>query len=281
MAPILFGLLAAAFYGAADFCGGLAARRTAIFAVTIVSQLAGLVALLLILGLTHWRLSQSDFLYGALAGVCAGGGLALFYHALAVGRMGVVSPITAVLASAVPVIASLVRGEHLRVTQIVGMLIALIAIVLIAASFEEGESSGKREIATEGVREALIAGVVIGGFILFLSHAQPASGIAILLPARAASVLVLLAIAAAFRGAVRPSVAALPLIVVCGVLDMAANAFFVLSARSGYVSIAAVLTGLYPASTVLLALIVLRERLQRVQQLGVVLALAGVVLIAA
>ncbi|HEY9085301.1 MAG TPA: DMT family transporter [Candidatus Tyrphobacter sp.] len=281
MAAILFGLLAAAFYGAADFCGGLAARRTAVFAVTIISQLAGLLALLLILVFTHWRLAPSDLLYGVLAGICAGGGLALFYHALAVGRMGVVSPITAVLASAVPVIASLAHGEHLRLTQFGGMLIALVAIVLIAASFEEGQGGGKREIATEGVREALVAGVVIGGFILFLSRAQPASGLAILLPARTASVLVLLATAAALRGTVRPRIDVLPLIVICGVLDMAANAFFVLSARAGYVSIAAVLTGLYPASTVLLALILLRERLQRVQQLGVVLALAGVALIAA
>jgi drug/metabolite transporter (DMT)-like permease len=280
MPAILFGLLAAAFYGAADFCGGLAARRTAVFAVTIVSQFAGLLALLPILAFTHWHLSASDLLYGTLAGICGGGGLALFYRALAVGRMGVVSPITAVLASAVPVIASLVRGEHLHAMQFVGILLALVSIVLIAASFEEGEG-GKREIATEGVREALIAGAVIGGFILFLSHGQSASGLAILLPARAASVIALLAIAGALRATVRLRLDALTLIALCGVLDMAANAFFVLSARAGYVSIAAVLTGLYPASTVILALIVLRERLQRVQQLGVVLALAGVALIAA
>jgi drug/metabolite transporter (DMT)-like permease len=279
VASLVYGLLAAAFYGAADFCGGLAARRTAVFAVTVLSQLSGLAVLLGILALTRWHLVGSDVVFGALAGICAGGGLVLFYHALSIGRMGVVSPITAVLASAVPLVASVARGERLHATQIVGMAIALVSIVLIAASFEESEE-GKREIATEGVREALIAGVVIGGFILFLSRAQPASGIAILLPARIASVLVLLLCAAAFRGRLRTSLRALPLVVVCGVLDMAANAFFLLSARAGYVSIAAVLTGLYPASTVLLAWVVLRERLQRIQRVGVVLALAGVALIA-
>ncbi len=280
MAAVVYGLLAAVFYGAADFCGGVAARRSAVFAVTVISQLAGLVALLAVLAFTHWRLTPHDLIFGALAGICAGGGLALFYHALAIGRMGVVSPITAVLAAAVPVIASLVHGEHLRATQAAGMLLALVAVVLISASFEEGEG-GTREIATEGVREALLAGLIIGGFILFLSRASPASGVAILLPARAASVLVLLAIAAGLRGSVRASRSVLPLIVLCGVLDMTANAFFVLSARAGYVSIASVLTGLYPASTVVLAWLVLRERLQRVQRWGVVLALAGVALIAA
>jgi len=280
VAAVVYGLLAAVFYGAADFCGGVAARRSAVFAVTIISQLAGLLALFVILAFTHWRLTRGDLLFGALAGVCAGSGLALFYHALAIGRMGIVSPITAVLAAAVPVAASLVRGERLHVTQGAGMLLALVAVVLIAASFEEGEG-GTREIATEGVREALVAGLIIGGFILFLSRASPASGVAILLPARAASVLVLLAIAAGLRGSVRTSVPVLPLIVLCGVLDMAANAFFVLSARAGYVSIASVLTGLYPASTVVLAWLVLRERLQRVQRWGVLLALVGVALIAA
>lgn len=280
MASIVYGLLAAAFYGAADFCGGYASRRSAVFGVTILSQLSGLAALAIILVFTRWHLTPADWLFGALAGICAGSGLALFYHALAIGRMGIVSPITAVLASAVPVGAGLVLGEHLRWTQGTGIVVALAAVVLISASFEEGES-GTREIATEGVREALIAGVVIGGFILFLSRASAGSGLAVLLPARAASVVVLLAVAAALRGTIRPSGGMLPLIVVCGVLDMSANAFFVLSARAGYVSIAAVLTGLYPASTVFLAVLLLRERLQRLQWCGVALALAGVALIAA
>ncbi len=276
---IAFGLLAAAFYGAADFCGGVAARRSALFGVTIFSQLAGLLVLLVILAFTRWHLTAGDLVVGALAGLCAGAGLALFYHALAIGRMGVVSPVTAVLASGVPVIASVVRGEHLHDAQWIGMLLALIAIVLISASFEEGES-GKREIVTEGLREALVAGIIIGGFILFLSRASAGSGLAILLPARAASVLVLLLIALVARGSIRATAKTLPLIALCGVLDMSANAFFLLSARAGYVSIASVLTGLYPASTVFLALIVLRERLQLIQRWGVVLALAGVALIA-
>ncbi len=279
MTAVLLGLLAAAFYGAADFCGGVAARRSPVFAVTILSQLAGLLVLFVILGVTHWHLTVHDLVLGALSGICAGSGLALFYHALAIGRMGVISPITAVLAAAVPVAASLIRGEHLHATQGAGIVIALAAVVMISASFEES-SAGTREIATEGVREALIAGIVIGGFILFLSGTSRGSGLAVLLPARVVSVLVLLVTAAAMRGRLKTPAPALPLIALCGVLDMSANAFFVLSARAGYVSIAAVLTGLYPASTVILAWLLLRERLQRVQRWGVALALAGVALIA-
>jgi drug/metabolite transporter (DMT)-like permease len=278
VASVVYGLLAAVFYGAADFCGGFASRRTAVFAVTILSQLSGLVALFAILVFTHWHLTRSDVLYGVLAGVCAGSGLALFYHALAIGRMGVVSPITAVLASAVPVLASLAWGEHLRWTQWIGIAVALVAVVLISASFEEGT---RREIATEGVREAIVAGILIGGFILFLSRASSGSGLALLLPARAASALVILALAIALRGSIVPSRAMLPLILLGGVLDMTANAFFVLSARAGPVAVASVLTGLYPASTVFLAWLIMRERLQRIQRWGVVLALAGVALIAA
>jgi drug/metabolite transporter (DMT)-like permease len=276
---VAFGLLAAAFYGAADFCGGLAARRTAVFAVTVISQLSGFIVLVVLLAFTPWHLAWADVFYGVLAGICAGGGLVLFYHALAIGRMGVVSPITAVLAAAVPVVASVLGGEHLALVQIAGMALALVAIVLISASFEENEG-GKREIATEGVREALLAGIIIGGFILFLSRTQLSSGLAILLPTRGASVLVILLAALAFKGQVRAGVRDLPLIIVCGVLDMSANALFLLSARSGYVAIAAVLTGLYPASTVVLASVVLREHLQPVQRWGVLLALAGVALIA-
>lgn len=279
MLSVIFGLLAAALYGAADFCGGLAARRTAVFAVTVISQVAGLAVLLVLLAFTRWHLQRADVAYGILAGICAGGGLVLFYHALSIGRMGVVSPITAVLAAAVPVGASMLGGEHLGAAQIAGMACALVAIVLISASFEES-AAGKREIATEGVREALLAGVIIGGFILFLSRTQASSGLAILLPTRAASAIIVLLTALAFRGQVRASIRELPLIVVCGILDMSANALFLLSARAGYVAIAAVLTGLYPASTVILAAVVLREHLQPVQRWGVLLALAGVALIA-
>lgn len=278
MLGIALGLAAAVFYGAADFCGGLAAKRTAMFAVAVISQAAGFVVLLAILPFFPAHPVLADYLWGALAGLCGGLGLALLYHALSIGKMGVVSPITAVLAAALPVIVGVVRGEHLAVVQIGGIVVAMVAIVLISVSTEE---SGEREIATRGVREAIFSGIVLGGFYLFLANSRPAAGLDQLVTARLASILFLLAIAGVTRTSLRPDRATLALIVLSGVIDMTANALYVLATYHGYLAIAAVLTSLYPASTVFLARFVLREHLQLSQKVGVALALVGVGLIAA
>ncbi len=278
MFGIVCSLIAAVAYGAADFCGGLASRRTAILAVVVLSQLAGLVVLLVVRPFIPAHAVLSDELWGALAGICGGIGIALLYHALAIGKMGVVSPITAVLAAAVPLVVGVVRGEHLTPLQALGIGIALVAIVLISVSTEE---SGTREIATAGVREAILSGLVLGAFYVFLALPHRRAGLDPLLAARAASVMMLALVAFAARTTLRPQRASIGLIVLGGVLDMSANALYVAAAYAGYISIAAVLTSLYPASTVVLARVVLRERLQRSQWAGVLLALVGVGLIAA
>ncbi|MDE2482673.1 MAG: DMT family transporter [bacterium] len=278
MFGVLCSLLAAAAYGAADFCGGLASRRTAILAVVVISQFVGLLVLLALRPFVPGHASPSDLGWGALAGLCGAVGIALLYHALAIGKMGVVSPITAVLAAALPLAVGVARGEHLSALQGVGIALALVAIVLISISTEE---NGTREIATAGVREAILSGIALGGFYIFLAVPHRTAGLDPLASARLASVLLLLAIAVATRTRLRPSAGGAALIVLCGTLDMTANALYVVAAYAGYLSIAAVLTSLYPASTVALARIVLRERLQRSQLAGVALALVGVALIAA
>jgi len=269
-------LFAALFYGAADFCGGLATRRSAMLAVTLFSQAAGFVVFLIVRPLIPGHAVASDYVFGALGGACGGLGILLLYHALSIGKMGVVSPITAVIAAALPLGVGIARGEHLSGAQIVGLALALIAIVLISISEER---RGTREIATAGVREALASGVAIGGFYLFLSYTHPAARLDNLIAARAASVGILLAIALVTRSQLRANRADWPLIAGAGLLDMTANALYVLATFNGYLSIAAVLTSLYPASTVLLARIVLSERLSGIQKAGVVFALAGVVLV--
>jgi len=148
--------------------------------------------------------------------------------------------------------------------------------VMISLSFE---GAGKREIATAGVREAIVAGLLFGGFFILLSYTHPAAGLHNLLAARIASITFLLVAAFATRTNLRPARTDWPLIVGAGVLDITANMLYVLATFSGYLSIAAVLTSLYPASTVFLARIVLKERLARTQKAGVALALAGVLLI--
>jgi drug/metabolite transporter (DMT)-like permease len=270
-------LFAALLYGSADFCGGLATRRNSMIAVTLCSQACGFILLLLVRPFFHDHALPSDYLFGALSGLCGGVGIALLYHALSVGKMGVVSPITAVLASAVPLTIGILRGERLSIVQIVGILAALVAIVMISFSTEEG---GTREFATAGVKEAVASGVVLGGFLFFLSYTHRAAGLDNLVAARVASIAVLAAGGFVLRQALLPQKSDAPLVVLTGALDMTANALFVLATFNGYLSIAAVLTGLYPAGTVFLARVVLNERLRGMQKAGVGLALAGVLLIA-
>ena len=278
---VVLALLAAGAYGAADFFGGVATRRSPVFAVTVVSQLGGLLFLLMILPFVPGHVSARAFEYGAAAGVCGGAGIALLYHALSIGKMGVVSPITAVLAAAFPVMAGVLHGEHLRNWQLAGIGIALLAVVLISMTSEPADNAAGRvlEFSTKGVREAIASGVILGGFLILLAHSGTTAGLYPLVSARLASTVVLVAVALIVRSSIKPAAGALPSLLGIGVLDMAANALYVAATYSGYLSIAAVLTSLYPASTVLLARILLGERLGGLQKAGVVLALAGVALI--
>jgi len=275
---VAFGLISAALYGAADFCGGFATRRSSIYSVVVISQLVGFVLLLVATVFLPSHATASDYAWGFAGGLCGGAGLALLYHALSIGKMGVVSPITAVLAAALPVVLGVaVRHEALSWLQSVGIFVALLAVVLISLSYDE---NGRMEFATAGVREAIASGVVLGGFYLCLGLTHPNSGMQPILAARLASAGLLILIALIARAQLRPSNGMLPLIVLAGALDMSANVLYVLATRSGFLSVAAVLTSLYPASTVLLARFLLNERLHLVQKLGVGLALAGVALIA-
>jgi drug/metabolite transporter (DMT)-like permease len=246
-------------------------------AVAVLSQAVGFALLLLVLPFTPSHAVPSDYLFGALAGLCGALAIALLYHALSIGKMGIVSPITAVLAAALPLCFGLIRGDRLTITQILGLALALIAIVLISLSFE---STGTREIATAGVREAIVTGLLFGGFFILLSYTHPAAGLHNLLAARITSIAFLLLAAMVTRTPLVPARGDWRLIAGCGVLDMSANILYVVATFRGYLSIAAVLTSLYPASTVFLARVVLNERLARTQKAGVALALAGVVLIA-
>jgi drug/metabolite transporter (DMT)-like permease len=274
---ILFGLVAAALYGAADFCGGLATRRTGMFAVTILSQAFGFVLLLAVTAFFPGRLTQDAVVYGLAAGACGGGGIVLLYRALSVGKMGVVSPITAVLAAALPVLVGTARGDRLSIWQCAGIAIALVAVILISLS---ADARGRIEISTEGVREAIVSGVLLGGFYIFLALAGKGAGLYPLVCARFGSALLLLFAALGVRSRVWPAAATTGIVLLTGAMDMSANVFYLLATYAGYLSVAAVLTSLYPASTVFLARFVLGERLANAQKFGVALALAGVALIA-
>jgi drug/metabolite transporter (DMT)-like permease len=269
-------LLAALVYGAADFFGGIASRKTPAAAVVVLSQLAGVALLFAILPFVPSHFYASDMGWGLLAGLCGAAGIGLLYAALAIGRMGVVSPVTAVVAASVPVFWGLASGERPSSLALAGVALAFLAVGLVSTNVETLRFS----LREPGVGLALGSGIAIGFLYVLLAHTHRDAGLSVLVASRAASIPALLLFALVRREPLRPAAGALGIIVLAGLLDMGANIFYVLAAREGLLTVVAVLTSLYPAATVFLALFILRERLGPVQWAGVVFAICGVTLIA-
>lgn len=292
---IALGFIAGIMYGASDFIGGIASRTSSTFSVTVISQLVGLVALLgLMPVLPHASPAASDLGWGLLAGLGGGAGILFLYQGLAVGRMSVVSPITAVIAALIPLTVGLLLGERPSVLALAGIGFALVSVVLVSSVPAHAESADqrvaqrKRENAhpvnqwllQPGLIEALLAGVAIGAFYVCLARSHAHAGLWPLAAARVASTLSLSTIAISTGRTLRPARGGFATIAFAGLVDMLANAFYLASTRLAPLSIVAVLASLYPASTVLLARVVLHERLTRLQLAGVVFALIAVAMIA-
>ncbi|MGR6963862.1 EamA family transporter [Geodermatophilus sp. URMC 61] len=274
---VLLALASAVVYGAADFCGGLATRRATASAVVALSQLAGLAGALALLPVVGGAPTGTDLAWGAAAGLAGATGLVLFYRALAEGVMSVVAPVTAVSAAALPVLGGLLLGERIGPWTVAGILLALVAVVLVAA--EDGLGSLRTARPTT-LLPALAAGSGFGLFFVLLDRTGEDAALSPLVAARVASVLAVVLVA---RLASRPlSVprGALPVVMLVGIADMAANALFLLAAQQGQLAVTGILASLYPVSTVVLAQVVLRERLVATQAAGLAAAGAAVVLIA-
>jgi drug/metabolite transporter (DMT)-like permease len=270
-------VLASISYGAADFLGGLATKRgSTIFATVVCSQSVGLVLVLLALPfLPAASPTNADLAWGAASGLAGGIGLALLYRGLAVGVMSVVAPVTAVCAVIIPVAVGVAFGERPAGLAVVGIALAVAAIVLISRS---GEVEGGSR-ATTGLATAVASGIAIGIFLVCLERTGPAAGLWPLVPARVVSVSFFAIGGLLARQKLLPRRESWTIVVAGGTLDMLANILYLLAVRQGPLSIVATLTSLYPASTILLARIVLRERLRLVQQAGVACAVLAIVLI--
>ena len=264
MIAYLLAVLSSIAYGSADFCGGLATKRSGkLFGVVVLSQLTGLILLLPFLSGTPHKI---DLAWGAGAGIAGGLGVALLYRALSTGVMSVIAPVTAVCAAIVPLIVGIFLGERPKVAALIGVAMAIVAIVLVSQS---GEA-----YASTGLVTAVASGIIIGFFLVCLARSGPSAGLWPLLAARVVSVTFF---AMFVRGL--PPRASLPLVIGGGALDMLANVLYVVAVRGGMLSIVATLTSLYPASTIILARIVLKERLRTLQQIGVLCAAGAIVLI--
>jgi drug/metabolite transporter (DMT)-like permease len=282
----LLALASALLYGAADFTGGLATRRAATIPVVVISQFSGMLLLALLLPLLPGSSpSAADLWWGVAAGLTGGIGVALLYRALAIGRMAVVAPTTAVCAVAIPVVISMLQGERPGPLAVAGILLGIVSIVLVsqqthASTAPAGTAGTPRSFGLPpGVAIALVSGVAIGFFFLSLAQTAPEAGMWPILGARITSVTLFGVAAVVGRMSFRLPRPALGMALGGGMVDMLANAAYLLAAREGPLSLVVTLSSLYPASTVLLARVVLGERLNARQVGGVVCALGAIVLI--
>jgi drug/metabolite transporter (DMT)-like permease len=280
----LLAIASAVFYGAADFTGGLTTRRAGAIPVVLLSQASGLVLLGLILPLLPPAIpTRTYLLWGAAAGLTGGIGVALLYRALAIGTMAVVAPTTAVCAVAIPVVVSVLQGERPAPLAVAGIALGIGSIVLVSRQHTAGrpdrQHSAEPRRLPVGVGTALASGVAIGFFFLTLAQTGSSAGMWPILVARLVSVALFGSLAIAGRHSIRMPATVAGLVIVAGAVDMLANALYLLAVWQGPLSIVVTLSSLYPASTVLLARVVLGERLNLWQITGVGCALAAIVLI--
>jgi drug/metabolite transporter (DMT)-like permease len=278
---LALALASAAVYGVADFLGGMATRRAAVLAVAGLSQLTGLLLLAVLLPVLPGSPNGADLALGAFAGLAGGLGLVGFYSGLAAGPMTVIAPLTAVTSAGIPVVVGAALGERPSTASLAGVALALVAVLLVSA---EPGSSAREALA--GLRSratllALAAGVGFAGFFVVLGQTGGASGLWPLAAARVASVAMLAVVAVAAGARLGRGDGALALVLAAGALDMAANVLYLVAVRGGMLTLVAVVASLYPVSTVLLARVVLAERLAPQQLVGLGAAAAGVALIAA
>ncbi len=269
-----FGLASAASWGAADFSGGLATRRWSVVAVAGAARCAGVSLLVaLALGLREPVLSGAGLGWAVAAGVAASVGIVALYQALAVGQMGVAASGSGVLSAGLPVLFTAFFTGLPTTAQLTGFGLAMTSVWML--SHPPG-STGR----PSGFGLALLSGAGFGSFLILIAQASRSAVLWPLAVANMASLATLLVVLAVTRQTARPPAGSLPLALLTGVLDVGGNAFFLLAAQLGRLDTAAVLSSLYPASTVLLAWAVLRERVSPVQAAGIAVALAAIVLIA-
>ena len=272
---ILLGLASALSWGAGDFSGGLASKRTSVYSVVVLSQFVSLVLLVLSAVLIpEGDNSLRDIALGGIAGVCGAAGLVALYSSLARGPMGVVAPVTAVAAAIIPVIFSILNEGLPAMEVFVGFIIAFIAVWLISQGGQEAK------IHLTDLRLPIFAGFGFGIFFILIDQVSSNAILWPLVSARSASILVVFIVGMLSRNIELPVLPRLPIIALAGIFDTGGNIFFALATRVGRLDISAILGSLYPAATVVLAWIILKERLALRQWIGILLALVAVILIA-
>lgn len=260
-------------WGAGDFSGGMATRRSTVVTVVAVAHTAGLLLMVALALLFRESIPPGVSLrWALLAGVVGGAGLACLYRALSVGKMGLNAPLSSVIAVLIPLTFSLIHEGPPHAWRMAGLALAVVSIWLIAT--QTGAA-----IRPEGLGLAVASGFGLGGFALLIKFAATGAVFWPIAIARVGSLALMLTLLALSRGESKPVTGSLRWMLIAGVLDTSANALYVAAAQRGSLAVAAALSSLYPASTLILARLVLNERWSRLQGLGMVSALFAVGLI--
>lgn len=283
--PVLLSLLAALSYGFADFIGGLGSKRASPWSVALLSQLGGALSLAGFASLAGGSPTGQDLRWAVLAGLFGGLGTAYLYRGLGSGRMGVVSPVSGVGAVVIPGLVGLTLGERPSPAVWLGLAVALPGIWLVAR-VPDTPSASTRQPAGTGLPDGVLAGIGFGGMFAALAQISESAGFFPLVVTQLLGVAAVVLFATVLRApwiprdraTLRP---ALVTGLLAGSLGGLATGLFLAATHTGFLVVAAVLTSLYPAVTVLLAMTVLREHVHRSQAVGLGLCLACIALVAA
>lgn len=275
---VLLALGSAIAYGLSDFLGGLLSRRVSPWSVAVVAQCASTTCVVLLALGTGGDPSSGDLAWGLLAGLGNGTGGVFLYRGLANGRMGVVAPLSAVGAALLPVVVGVASGERPSAPTWLGVGCAFPAIWLVSRSDDQAVSAGR---GSSDVVDGLLAGLGFGFLFTALGQVPRSAGLRPLAVTQATSVVAIIALATLLRQAWLPRTRYAWRAVGIGVLGAVATTLFLLATQVGLLSVASVLSSLYPAITVLLAVWLLHESIHRAQAAGLALALVAVALVAA
>jgi drug/metabolite transporter (DMT)-like permease len=276
MLSSLFGLISALTWGAGDFTGGIVSRRAGIYRAAFYGELTGILFLIIMLAVTREPLpAWPAWAWSASAGAIGSVGLLLLFKAMVDGQMSVAAPVSALMSAILPVIASALTEGLPGLVRYFGFGLALLAIWLIS----QGEGHQKKiHLHLADLRLPLLAGVCFGGYFIMMHEGSRSATIWPMMFGRVAGSAVLFFFAAANRQLHWPDRHVMPLVFLNSAGDIAGNTFYILAGQFGRLDVAAVLGSLYPGTTVLLAGLLLHERLNRLQWVGIFAALGAIVL---
>jgi drug/metabolite transporter (DMT)-like permease len=273
---IIYGILSAGAWGAGDFAGGLSSRKVGAYRAVFYADFFGLLILVVASFVYRESLpSTSGWLNSLLAGVLGSFGLLILYHSLSIGQMSIAAPVSALFAALLPVIVGSITEGLPSAIQLIGFVLALAAVWLIS------QGDGKFHISRlSDLRFPILAGVGFGCYFIFIHNAagDPNSFLWPMIISRLAGTLLLFFIVFARREPLVVPRDAWGLVLLNAALDLTGNFFYILASKTGRLDVAAVLSSLYPGSTVILAWLFLKERLSRTQVVGIFLAFAAILL---